>query len=135
MQLVEILMYALVALGLFYLLAPHETQIQYLPEVLAKMSHQQHQLLGGVCLVVAAYIYVTLNPDTFKSKTSEIPSELAPAPSTAASSEVLKLSIPRRASIPRRSSVMQPPNGSDTMSTISLPSYSSLSSLPTSEST
>jgi hypothetical protein len=129
MDIKQIIMIALIALGAFYIFADHETQKKYLPEFLGKLTHKQHQILGAIIWVGVVYMYWSDQQASQAAAPVPFYARASVAPQT--SSEVLQLNIP-----PRRSSIPRSPRS---VSTISLPSYStlpssSLSSLPTTSS-
>lgn len=57
LQTYQVLLFLLIAIGIFYLFLPHETQIKYLPKQLAAFDHTTHQIIGGIALIAAVYLH------------------------------------------------------------------------------
>lgn len=69
-------MFALIALGLFLILAPQDTLDQYTPEVVSTMDSTMRIILGSAGLAGAYYLYT----EEFKPKPRAFGSFTAPPP-------------------------------------------------------
>jgi hypothetical protein len=59
-------MYVLIALGLFFLVAPQDLLLQYTPEFISSLESSTLMMIGAGCLAGAYYLY-SKQPKEIKS--------------------------------------------------------------------
>jgi hypothetical protein len=57
MQVQQIIMYVLIALGLFFLVAPQDLLQQYTPEFISSLESSTLMMVGAGCLAGAYFLY------------------------------------------------------------------------------